>query len=122
MNGTFSDACGVVVATLLGIPLVVLPGYALGRLTGILGFRALAPGDRLLCGALLGIGLLPYTAVAEELADGQLASPRVLDADPVRRQIVAIRRRDAGPPSGIVAALLDTIADVSDDLQRAPTV
>lgn len=59
MNGTFSDACGVVVATLLGIPLVLLPGYALGRLTGILGFRALVPGDRLLCGALLGIGLLP---------------------------------------------------------------
>ncbi|MBY0254906.1 MAG: hypothetical protein K2X54_26560, partial [Methylobacterium organophilum] len=59
MNGTFSDACGVVVATLLGIPLVVLPGYALGRLTGILGFRALVPCDRLLCGALLGIGLLP---------------------------------------------------------------
>lgn len=59
MNGTLSDACGVVVATLLGIPLVLLPGYALGRLTGILGFRALAAGDRLLCGALLGIGLLP---------------------------------------------------------------
>ncbi|MEE7503585.1 hypothetical protein [Methylobacterium mesophilicum] len=59
MNGTFSDACGVVVATLLGIPLVLLPGYALGGLTGILGFRTLAPGDRLLCGALLGIGLLP---------------------------------------------------------------
>lgn len=59
MNGTFSDACGVVVATLLGIPLVLLPGYALGGLTGILGFRTLAPGDRLLCAALLGLGLLP---------------------------------------------------------------
>ncbi|SEG24333.1 hypothetical protein SAMN04488144_11210 [Methylobacterium sp. 190mf] len=59
MNGTFSDACGVAVAMLLGIPLVLLPGYALGGLTGILGFRSLAPGDRLLCGALLGIGLLP---------------------------------------------------------------
>ncbi|MCX4198566.1 hypothetical protein OMR07_26285 [Methylobacterium organophilum] len=68
MNGTFSDACGVVVATLLGIPLVVLPGYALGRLTGILGFRALVPCDRLLCGALLGIGLLLALVVGVGLA------------------------------------------------------
>ncbi len=67
----------------------------------------------------LGVALLPYTAVAEELEAGTLAAATITDADPVRRQIVAIRRRDAGPPSGIVAALLDTIADVSDDLQRA---
>lgn len=59
MNGTLSDACGVLVATLLGVPLVLLPGYALGTLTGILGFRALPPGPRFLCAALLGIGLLP---------------------------------------------------------------
>jgi hypothetical protein len=59
MNGTVSDACGVVVATLLGVPLVLLPGYALGSLTGSLGFRTLDAGDRLLCAALLGIGLLP---------------------------------------------------------------
>ncbi len=59
MNGTLSDACGVVVAALLGIPLVLLPGYALGTLSGILGFRTLATGDRLLCAAFLGVGLLP---------------------------------------------------------------
>ncbi|MGU3664335.1 hypothetical protein ACLBX9_09150 [Methylobacterium sp. A49B] len=59
MNGTLSDACGVVLATLLGVPLVLLPGYALGNLTGILGFRALEPGPRALSAALLGIGLLP---------------------------------------------------------------
>jgi hypothetical protein len=59
MNGTLSDACGVLVATLLGIPLLVLPGYALGTLSGCLGFRALPPGQRILCAALLGIGLLP---------------------------------------------------------------
>ena len=67
----------------------------------------------------LGIALLPYTAVAEELTGGLLGSAHIVDADPVRRQIVAIRRRDAGRPTGIVAALLDTIADISDDLQRA---
>lgn len=67
----------------------------------------------------LGVALLPYTAVAEELAAGTLGSARIADAEPVRRRIVAIRRRNAGQPSDIVAALLDTIADVSDDLQRA---
>ncbi|MCJ2057538.1 hypothetical protein MKL09_13320 [Methylobacterium sp. J-048] len=59
MNGSLSDMSGVLVATLLGVPLMLLPGYALGSLTGILGFRSLAPGGRLLCSVLLGIGLLP---------------------------------------------------------------
>lgn len=67
----------------------------------------------------LGVALLPYTAVAEELAAGALAAVPIADATPARRRIVAIRRRDAGRPSGYVAALLDTIADASDDLQRA---
>lgn len=66
----------------------------------------------------LGVALLPYTAVSEELSSGELAAVQIVDAEPVRRRIVAIRRRDAGPPSGHVAALLDTIADTSDDLQR----
>jgi DNA-binding transcriptional LysR family regulator len=67
----------------------------------------------------LGVALLPYTAVTEELAAGTLVAVRIVDADPPRRRIVAIRRRDAGPPSGHVATLLDTIADLSDDLRRA---
>lgn len=67
----------------------------------------------------LGVALLPYTAVAEELQSGALATVPIADAPPGRRRIVAIRRRDAGRPSGYVAALLDTIADASDDLQRA---
>lgn len=67
----------------------------------------------------LGVALLPYTAVAEELSSGALATVPIADATPARRRIVAIRRRDSGRPSGYVAALLDTIADASDDLQRA---
>jgi DNA-binding transcriptional LysR family regulator len=67
----------------------------------------------------LGVALLPYTAVAEELSSGALATVPIADATPARRQIVAVRRRDAGKPSGYVAALLDTIADASDDLHRA---
>ena len=60
MNGSLSDIIGVLIATLLAIPVVVLPGYALGGLSGVLGFRDLAPGRRLLCAAFLGIGLLPF--------------------------------------------------------------
>lgn len=59
MNGTLSDACGVLLAALLGVPLVLLPGYALGTITGVLEFRTLPPGRRALCAALLGIALLP---------------------------------------------------------------
>ncbi|SDN95715.1 hypothetical protein SAMN05216360_11310 [Methylobacterium phyllostachyos] len=59
MNGTLSDACGVLIATLLAVPLVLLPGYALGAITGVLGFRALPAGRRALGAALLGIALLP---------------------------------------------------------------
>jgi DNA-binding transcriptional LysR family regulator len=69
----------------------------------------------------LGIALLPSTAVAEELESGALAAISIADTAPLRRRIVAIRRRDAGQPSGQVAALLDTIADASDDL-RGTTV
>ncbi|WP_342110355.1 hypothetical protein [Methylobacterium sp. SI9] len=59
MNGTLSDVCGVLLAALLGVPLVLLPGYALGSVTGVLAFRTLSPGRRGLCAALLGIALLP---------------------------------------------------------------
>lgn len=54
----------------------------------------------------LGLALLPRTAVAAELARGVLRSVRIAGASPVRRRIVAVRRRDAGPPSGVVAAFL----------------
>lgn len=66
----------------------------------------------------LGVALLPQTAVAEELAAGTLRRVAIADAAPVRRRIVAVRRRDAGRPRGHVAALLDTIADLSDELHR----
>ena len=44
----------------------------------------------------LGIALLPRSALSDELADGSLAAVEVVSTAPVRRQIVAIRRRDAG--------------------------
>ncbi len=57
----------------------------------------------------LGVALLPRTAVARELADGTLRLVRLAGAPPLRRQIVVIRRRDVGRPSGPVAAFLDLL-------------
>jgi DNA-binding transcriptional LysR family regulator len=54
----------------------------------------------------LGVALLPYTAVAGELAAGHLSRATLTDSKAIRRRIVAVRRRDAGPPSGLVASFL----------------
>lgn len=70
----------------------------------------------------LGVALLPHTAVAEELEAGSLRSVRIADAPRVRRRIVAIRRRDAGPPSGILAAFLATLDGLREELRRAASV
>lgn len=58
----------------------------------------------------LGIALLPLTSVQAEIGSARVVPVRVLDMAPVRRQIVAARRRDAGEPSRIVADFLDTLS------------
>ena len=55
----------------------------------------------------LGIALLPRTAVARELATGTLRLVKVGDGPRLAQHIVAIRRRDLGPPPGPVAAFLE---------------
>ena len=55
-----------------------------------------------------GVAFIPQTAVASEVAAGQLREVQVTDADLPQRQLVAIRRRDRGEPSGAVAAFLAT--------------
>jgi DNA-binding transcriptional LysR family regulator len=70
----------------------------------------------------LGVALLPHTAVAEELGAGSLRSVRIADAPRVRRRIVAIRRRDVGPASGVLAAFLATLDGLRADLRRAASV
>jgi DNA-binding transcriptional LysR family regulator len=57
----------------------------------------------------LGVALLPRTAVGREVAAGQLRLVPLSDAPAMQRSIVAMRRRDAGPPSGIVAAFLELL-------------
>ncbi len=61
----------------------------------------------------LGVALLPGSAVAREVAGGTLCVVRMKDAPPMHNSIVAYRRRDAGPPEGIVAAFL-TLLETRD--------
>ncbi|MBA2297769.1 MAG: LysR family transcriptional regulator [Actinobacteria bacterium] len=57
----------------------------------------------------LGIAFLPYTAVRGELAAGTLLEVRITGSEPVRRSIVAIRRRDAIVPEDLVEGLLAAV-------------
>jgi DNA-binding transcriptional LysR family regulator len=67
-----------------------------------------------------GVALLPHTSVTDELDAGRLAEVTIRDGEPVRREIVAVRRRDAGPPSGAVAAFLDMFVAARRQLTEWP--
>jgi len=58
----------------------------------------------------LGVSLLPRTAVAAELSSGALRTIALTKARPIRHRMVVIRRRDAGRPTGSVAAFLSLLA------------
>ena len=60
----------------------------------------------------LGVAMVPSSTVAGELAAGTLARIELVDAAPARREIVAVRRRDAGPPAGAAALFLDMLAEL----------
>jgi DNA-binding transcriptional LysR family regulator len=62
----------------------------------------------------LGVALLPHTAVSGELADGRLRSVAIEGVEPIRRRIVAIRRRDLGPPTHPVEAFLEILGTVAE--------
>lgn len=57
----------------------------------------------------LGVALLPSTAIAREVEAGALCRVELTDTSPMRRTIVAMRRRDQGPATGLVAAFLDLL-------------
>jgi DNA-binding transcriptional LysR family regulator len=65
----------------------------------------------------LGIAFLPYTAVRGELAAGALHEVSIDGYEPVRRSIVAIRRRDGVVPEDLVDGLLAAVH--ADELERA---
>src|SRR6266536_2684203 len=54
----------------------------------------------------IGISLVPHSALTGELATGALSVVDLVDTTLPRREIVAVRRRDAGPPSGTVATFM----------------
>jgi DNA-binding transcriptional LysR family regulator len=64
----------------------------------------------------LGIAFLPYAAVRKELAAGALREVAIEGYEPVRRRIVAIRRRDGVVPEELVASLLGAFR--RDELER----
>lgn len=57
----------------------------------------------------LGVALLPKVSVAREIASGLLMEIVIEDAPPITRSIDAIRRKDAGPPGGVVQAFLQAL-------------
>ena len=63
-----------------------------------------------------GVALLPRSAVAGELEAGILRRVEVEDAEPVRRQIVAVRRRDGGTPTGAVQSFMATLREMQPEL------
>ena len=62
----------------------------------------------------LGVALLPRTAVSREVQAGELSRVYLAGGTPMRRSIVAMRRRDAGQPAGVVAAFLELLATAAD--------
>jgi DNA-binding transcriptional LysR family regulator len=62
----------------------------------------------------LGIALVPHSAVGAELARGALRLIDLADATPAEREIVAVRRRDAGRPSAAVAAFMGLLTSLPD--------
>jgi DNA-binding transcriptional LysR family regulator len=67
-----------------------------------------------------GIALLPRMAVADELATGALREIEIADAEPMRREIVAIRRRDRSADAGAAASFIGTVAALRAELAKEP--
>jgi DNA-binding transcriptional LysR family regulator len=61
----------------------------------------------------LGVALLPGTAVAREVAGGTLEPVELSGVAPIRRSIVAMRRRDAGEPVGAVRSFLELLVELA---------
>jgi DNA-binding transcriptional LysR family regulator len=65
----------------------------------------------------LGVAFLPAVAVADDVRERRLRVVRIVDREPPRRPIVAVRRLDAGEPTGATAAFLDLLRAIQPELQ-----
>ena len=63
-----------------------------------------------------GVALIPYTAVADELDAGLLRRVEIEDAQPLTRQIVAVRRRDLSGAAGAAEQFLATLREMQPEL------
>jgi DNA-binding transcriptional LysR family regulator len=68
----------------------------------------------------LGVALLPRSAIQAELRGQQLRAITVIDMTPVRRTIIAVRRRDAGPATGPLATFLELLIAHAPKKDGAP--
>ena len=66
-----------------------------------------------------GVALIPYTAVADELDAGLLRRVEIEDAEPLRRQIVAVRRRDRTTAGGAAESFLAMLREMQPELSRS---
>ena len=60
----------------------------------------------------LGIGFIPRAAISDELEAGTLAVAALVDAEPLRRPIVAITRARSGPLSGPAEGFLQVLTSL----------
>lgn len=67
----------------------------------------------------IGIAFLPRVAIADALDDGRLVPLEIRGVPAMPRHIVALRRRDAGPPNGPAAHFL-ALAVSHPNLPRRP--
>jgi len=67
----------------------------------------------------LGVAFLPSVAVADDVREERLRVVEIVDREPPRRPIVAVRRRNAGEPTGATAAFLELLRTIGPELQAA---
>ena len=67
----------------------------------------------------LGVAFLPAVAVADDVRERRLRVVDIVDRERPRRPIVAVRRRNAGEPTGATGAFLDLLRSMAPELQDA---
>jgi DNA-binding transcriptional LysR family regulator len=116
---TLADLADDTVITLFRSPTYRLYIRALLRrsgvpLHGIIDLDNAEAGKRMLEDA--GVGLLPHMAIRAELDDGTMRRLEIADIPPLRRTMVALRRRGA-PEHAVELDFLDTLRGQLDEMK-----